>query len=305
MTVLGTNNIKQVNRTVAEVFGLALVSRDNKWPLVFNEKNPTRKDEKTTIIKLDNTKTETTDGGAFTANDILEIGDYTVTQKIYKDKITLGDFSESFDNFGKIKAAAQEKGIDYSYQMDTLAADFLNNPTSTTAPYGFIVDGSSTKVPLTGDSQPIGNTGSTQDNLLTGGLSKANFNAAMIALVKQKRHNGDIAGYQPKRLVVPVDEWLTAWELTQSPGEPEGAERNRNFVNTLGIQLIVWDLLTDTNQVYLMASKQVMPQFIYYIKQRPRLKIIRAEANDNITYQFKMMLMAGVADYQGLIGIDG
>src|SRR3990167_10459106 len=115
MSVLADNNLKQVNREVAEVFGLALTSRDNKWPEVFTEKTPTRKDEKVTIIKLDNSVTETTDGGAFTQNNIKEIGDYTITQKIFKDAVTLGDFAEEFDNFGKIKQAALEKGLDYAY----------------------------------------------------------------------------------------------------------------------------------------------------------------------------------------------
>ena len=301
--VQGTNNLKQVNRTVAEVFGLALVARDNKWPLVFNEKVPTRKDEKTTIIKLDNNVTQATDGGAFTDNNILEIGDYTITQLIYKDKIALGDFAEAFDNFGKIKAAASEKGQDYSYQMDALGVAFFNNPTSTTAPYGFICDGSSTKVPLLGNSQPIGNTGSTQDNYLAGGLSKPNLQEMITTLTQQKRHNGNIAGYQAARLVVPVQEWMNAWQLTQSPMEPEGAENNRNWLNTLGVQVIVWDLHTSTSTCFLMASNAVTPHFIYYIKQRPQMKIIRDQDNDSVTYQFKCMMQAGVADYEGCVGV--
>jgi len=305
MPVLGSNNLKQVNRLVAEVFGLALVDRDNKWPLVFNEKVPTRKDEKTTTIKLDNNVTETTDAGAFTSNDIVEIGDYTITQKIFKDKVALGDFAEAFDNFGKIKKAATEKGLDYAYQMDSLAVAFFNNQTSTTAPYGFIIDGSSTKTSFLSDTQPIGNTGSTQDNLLTGGLSKTNLQEAVTKLVKMKRHNGNIAGYSARRLVCPVEETMNAWQLTQSPGEPEGAERNRNWIQTLNIAPISWDLLTDTALCYLMGSPMTTPHLIYYIKQRPRMKIIRDQTNDSVTYQFKMMLQAGIADYQAVVGIDG
>lgn len=303
--VQGQNNEKQINRKVAEIFGLALIDRDNKWNKIFNEKVPTRKDEKTTIIKLDNSTTETTDGGNFTDNNIIEIGDYTVTQKIFKDKVTLGDFAEEFDNFGKIKASASEKGLDYAFQMDQLAVAFLNNETSTTAPFGFIVDGTSTKVPLLGTTQPIGNTGDTQSNLLTGGLSKPNVVEAHVKMTQQERHNGNIAGYQIKRVITPVNEQQTAWELFMSPGEPEGAERNRNFLNTFGVELVTWDLLDDIDLVFCMASKMATPQFLYYIKVRPRMKVIRAQGNDNITFQWKMMLQAGVADYQGVVGIDG
>jgi hypothetical protein len=303
MTVLADNNLKQVNREVAEVFGLALASRDNKWPLVFSEKTPTRKDEKLTIIKLDNSVTETTDGGAFTPNNIKEIGNYTITQKIFKDKISLGDFAEEFDNYGKIKQAAMEKGADYAYQMDALAVAFLNNPTSTTAPYGFIVDGSSTKTPLLSATQPIGDTGSTQSNLETGGFSKTNLNDAIVKLVQMKRHNGNIAGYSASRLVCTPTEAMAVWQVLNSVGEPETANRASNYVNTLGIQPIVWDLLTTSTTSFLMGPKAVTPHLIYFVKLRPSMQSIRNQNTGNIEYQYRMMLMAGIADYEGVVGI--
>ena len=303
MSVLADNNLKQVNREVAEVFGLALTSRDNKWGEVFSEKTPTRKDEKTTIIKLDNSVTETTDGGAFTSNNIKELGDYTITQKIFKDKISLGDFAEEFDNYGKIKQAAMEKGSDYAYQMDALAVAFLNNPTSTTAPYGFIVDGSSTKTPLLYATQPIGDTGSTQNNIQTGGFTKANLNSAIVKLVQMKRHNGNIAGYNARRIVCTPTEAMAVWQVLNSVGEPETADRATNYINTLGIKPIVWDLLTTTTTSFLMGDKMVTPHLIYFIKLRPSMQSIRNQNTGNIEYQFKMMLQAGICDMQGIVGI--
>jgi len=303
MSVLADNNLKQVNREVAEVFGLALTSRDNKWSEVFTEKTPTRKDEKVTIIKLDNSVTESTDGGAFTANNIKEIGDYTITQKIFKDKISLGDFAEEFDNYGKIKQAAMEKGSDYAYQMDALAVAFLNNPTSSTAPYGFIVDGSSTKTTLLSATQPIGDTGATQSNLETGGFDKTHLNNAIVKLVQMKRHNGNIAGYSANRLVCTPTEAMAVWQVLNSIGEPESADRATNYINTLGIKPIVWDLLTTTTTSFLMGSKMVTPHLIYFVKLRPAMQSIRNQNTGNIEYQFKMMLQCGISDYEAIVGI--
>lgn len=303
MSVLAANNLNQVNKLVADVFGLALASRDNKWDKVFVERTPTRKDEKLTIIKLDNSVTESSDGGAFTPNNVKEIGNYTVTQKIFKDSVTLGDYAEEFDNYGRIKQAAMEKGMDYAYQMDALAVAFLNNPTSTTAPYGFIVDGSSTKVPLLYATQPIGDTGSTQNNLQSGGMSKANVNSANVLLTQMKRHNGNIAGYQWKRWVVHPSELLTAWQMVNSAGEPESADRASNYLNTLGVEIVSWDLLSTSTTSFMMGSKMVTPHLVYFVKLRPSMQSIRNQQTGNVEYQFKMMLQAGVSDYQGIVGL--
>lgn len=303
MSVLAANNLNQVNKLVADVFGLSLASRENKWDKVFTEVVPTRKDEKLTIIKLDNSVTESSDGGAFTPNSIKEIGNYTVTQKIFKDSVTLGDFAEEFDNYGKIKQAAMEKGMDYAYQMDALAVAFLNNPTSTTAPYGFIVDGSSTKTSLFSAIQPVGDTGSTQSNLQTGGLSKTNVNSAMVLLSQMKRHNGNNAGYQWRRWVVSQSELLSAWQMVNSAGEPESADRASNYLNTLGVEVIPWDLLTTSTTSFLMGSKMVTPHLVYFVKLRPSMQSIRNQQTGNVEYQFKMMLQSGVADFQGIVGL--
>lgn len=303
MSVLAANNLNQVNKLVADVFGLALASRDNKWDKVFTEVVPTRKDEKLTIIKLDNSVTETADGGAFTPSNIQELGNYTVTQKIYKDSVSLGDYAEEFDNYGKIKQAAMEKGMDYAYQMDALAAAFLNNPTSTTVPYGFIVDGSATKTPLLYATQPIGDTGSTQNNLQAGGMTKSNVNSAMVLLSQMKRHNGNIAGYQWRRWVVHPSELMTAWQMVNSAGEPESADRASNYLNTLGVEVIPWDLLSTSTTSFMMGSKMVTPHFVYFVKLRPSMQSILNQQTGNREYQFRMMLMSGISDYQGVVGL--
>jgi hypothetical protein len=288
---------------VADVFGLALASRENKWDKIFTEKVPTRKDDKLTIIKLDNSVTESSDGGAFTPSLIKELGTYTVTQKIFKDSVSLGDFAEEFDNYGKIEAAAREKGLDYSYQMDALAVAFLNNPTSTTAPYGFIVDNTSTKTPLLSATQPIGDTGSTQSNLQTGGMTKANVNLANVLLTQMKRHNGNRAGAQWKRWVVHPNELMNAWQMINSSGEPESADRASNYLNTLGVEIIPWDLLSTTTTSFLMGSKMMTPHLVYFIKLRPSMQSILNQQTGNREFQFKMMLQTGISNYEAIVGL--
>jgi len=304
MPTLGADNLQQINLEVAEVFGLATVSRNEKWDQVMRQKTPGRKDEKVTIVKLDNSVSNVADGGAYQPSTVKEIGAYTITQKIYKDSVTLGDFAEEFDNYGAIRQSALEKGLDYAYERDQLAADFFNNPTSTTAPYGFQVNGSS-KTPLLSNTQPIGDTGLTQDNLVTGGLGYDTFFDALDLLKLQKRHNGNKAGYQAARLLYPTKKFKVAQELLYSKGTPEDANTAKNPIPGLGVIGLEWDLLTDDDNCFLMAPMMVTPSMIYFIKKNPSMRVIRNQQTGNVDYQFDMMLQAGIADYQGVVGITG
>jgi len=301
MTVLALNNIEQVDKLVREVFTAGMNMRTPVFPKVFNIGTPTRLDEKYQIIKLDNTVSETVDGGAFTPSDIKEIGGKTITQKIYKDSVSIGDFAELFDNYGKIRQAAFEKGQDYMYEMDAHGADFFNNATSSASPYGFIVDGTSTATSLISNTQPVGDTGDTQDNLVSGGLDKPQLNTAREYLRKQKRHNGNIAGYQASRLLMPVELGMTAFELTKSPIGPT-ADNRKNYINSLGIELIEWDLLTSSSMSFLMAPKGAT-RFEFLIKLRPQLRRIISQTTGTPEYQWRAVYQAGVVDYQGCVGI--
>lgn len=300
MTVLAAQNLQQVNQEVAEVFGLATVSRRESWDRIFKLKTPKRKDEKLTIIKLDNNVTETSDGGAYTPSTIKEIGEYTITQKIFKDNITLGDFAEEFDNYGAIKQAAMEKGMDYAYERDNLAAAFLNNPTSTTGPFGFVVDGAN-KTPLASATQPIGDTGLIQSNLVVGGFDYDKFFEGHNLLKLMKRHNNNKASYQAARFVYPTEKFKVVHETFYSSGTPKDANNSKNPIPSLNIELIEWDLLTNPNICFLMGPLATTPSFTYMVKRNPSMRVIRNQQTNNIDYQFDMMLQAGIADYQSVV----
>lgn len=303
--VLGANNLAQINKELNEVFGLNLVMRPKIWAELFTVRTPERKDDKVAIIKLDNTVTETADGGAFTPNNIKEIGSYTITQKIYKDSIPFGDFASAFDNYGKIKQAAGEKGLDYGYKLDLLGADFFNNATSTTAPYGFEVDGSGTNTSLTSATQPVGDTGSTQSNLVTGGWTDSTIDTMLQRYKDMKRHNGNKAGYplQGARMFVPTSRYFKAWKTLMSPDSAFDANNNKNPYNSLGIELVHWDLMTATdNRAFLVGPKYVTPHFIYMIKEMPSTYLLeRSQQTGRPEYQTMMMAMCGVADYQATV----
>lgn len=301
MSVLAANNLEQVNRLVVEAFSAGAILRNNVFQKVYTIQDATRKDEKYQIVKLDNSVTETTDGGSYSQSNIVEIGGKTISQLIYKDAVNIGDFAERFDNYSKIVSTAKEKGMDYSYKMDQIGVAQWNNPTSTSGVYGFIVDGTSTKTSLISDTQPVGDTGATNDNYVNSAYSKSNLILARRQLVQMKRHNGNIAGYQPRMILCPTALIDQVYEDIKSPIGPTG-DNNKNYLNSLNLEPIEWDLLSSTTKCFLLASKDLLATR-YVIGYAPLMKMIRRQDTGCLEVQVEAMYACGVADYQGIVGI--
>lgn len=299
------NNLLQANKRVKDVFNGGFSDYIPQWNKVFITDVPQRLDEQFTIAKVGNEVTEVTDGGDAPESSVVELGANTITTKLYKAAVTAGDFSELFDNYGMVNKLISSKGRDFSYKMDELAVSFLNNATSTTTPYGINING--TTYPLAGNSQAIGDSGSTQDNRIAGSLDKTVANQARVALMTQKGHNGNIAGRQLRRIVVPSAENMNAWEIFRSPKEPESANNNDNFMNTLGVQIIEWPLLdlNSSSVCFLLADQSENGAYglRMMVKLSPTMQHVMDTDSGCHKWIFKMAVQPGVVDYLGLVSI--
>lgn len=308
MGAIGNNNLLQLDKRLKQAFQAGAMDYKPVYDKVFNISTPERKDELFTIVKMDNAATEVSDGAAYPESSIVELGSNTVSQKIFKAAIPISDFSEAFDNYGAIVRAANRKAYQFMYAIDQLCVAFFNNPTLTTAPYGITIG--TTLTSLISNTQPIGDTGLTFDNRITGALDKVTLNDMYTGMITMPSHENVIGGYRPDRLVVPAREAMNAWQITESPMEPESANNNRNFSNTLGLTSIVWPLLTETGSVttatacYLLAPKGENgargPQLL--IKKNPYVKRVLNTDTGNQVYQVDMMLNAGIVDWQAIMG---
>lgn len=309
MPTIANNLLEEVDRKVLHAFQAGAQDYRPIYQEVFNVETPQRKDERFTIVKMDNSASEVADGAPFPESSIVELGANTISQKVFKAAVPISDLAEAFDNYGAIERAANRKSYQFMYAIDQLCVAFFNNPTSTTAPYGINIAGTTTS--LISNSQPVGDTGATFDNRVTSALDKTSLNTALTQLITMPTHENIIAGYRPDRLVVPANEWQNAWQITMSPDEPESANRNRNFSNTLGLQLVVWPLLTETGVIstatacYLMAPKGENgargPRLL--VVEMPTIRRVLSQVTGNWVYQCRMILNAGVVDYQGIVGI--
>lgn len=298
-------NLAQADKLVKEAFVSGVKGYLSQYENVFIVEEPTRLDEKFTIIKTDSAVSEVADGAAYPTQGINELGLNTITTKVFKSAIPISDLTELFAeaNYGKISEAAKTRGYHFRAKTDALSAAFLNNATSSSAPYGINVAG--TTYALVGTTQPVGDSGATQSNRVSGSLDKTTLNTARVYMRKMKDHDGMIANYQARRLVVPSEEVMNAWQIATSAGEPESANRNDNYLKTLGLDIIEWPLLTSTTASFLLAAKDSFGAkgLRLEVKELPTTRRILLPTTGNWQYQFRMALNPGVVDYLGIVSI--
>ena len=296
-------NLEQADLCVLEAFTSGARGYISQYENVFVIETPQRRDERFTIVKTDSAVQEVPDGGAYPLQAVNEIGANTISVRVYKSAIEISDLADLFDNYGSIVKTAMTRGYHFKAKTDLLSADFLNNATSTTSPYGFNVAG--TTYPLFGTTQPIGDSGLTQSNRISGNLIKDTLNQARVAMRNMKDHDGMIAAYQARRLVTPTIETMNAYQLSVSPDEPESANRNLNYLKTLGLELIEWPLLSSDTACFLLADKSDIgcKGLRLEVKEMPTMRRILNPMTGNWQYQFRQVLFPGVIDYMGAVSI--
>ena len=302
-TTLASQNIEQVDLKVKEAFVGGARGYLSQYENVMIVEEPERRDERFTIVKTDSPVQQVADGGAYPTQAVNEIGANQISVNVYTSAIPIGDLAELFDNYKTIERSAMTRGYHFKSKTDALSADFFNNATSTSAPYAINIAG--TNYPLCGTTQAIGDSGLTQSNRQAGNLDKTILNAARVLTRKMKDHDQMIANFQTRRLLVPSEEVMNAWQISTSPGEPESANRNDNYLKILGLELIEWPLLTSTTACFLMGDKsEVGTKGVRLeVKELPTSRRILHPDTGNWNYQFRMVLFPGVVDYLNLVSI--
>lgn len=299
MATISSLNSNQANLTVLEAFVSGYKQYQQKMPQLFNRVTPKRKDEIFAVLNSGGDIPEVAEGAAFPSVDVKEVGTKTLSQKEYKSKISITKLMQRFDNYGAVAKEAQMLGHRASISIDKLGANIFNNSTSTTAPYG-VWDG----LALASTVHLIGDTGSTQSNIVSGALNKSNLNSAIVALTNQKNHNNQPDPLPARVLLVPPAMSMTAWELVYSKGSPENANRNDNYINSKSLQVVEWELLTDTADCFLLSDK--MFHKLFYIPAiEPTIEYVRDDDTGNMEWQLQYDVVVGAADYRGVIKIDG
>lgn len=288
-------NAGDVNRLVIEAFTSGWQTYTPKYQYIFTERDPERFDEKISVTASGGDIPVVAQGGSFPQVNIAEVGEKTFSQVDYKESLPITTLLRRFDNYGVVMEEASKQGYRARLTMDRVGANILNNSFTTAT----VWDGLS----IYNAAHQVGQTGTFQSNLVTGPLSDQVLNVMEYTLGLQQDQNGQTMALIPRTFVVPLQLRKKAFELTASQGAPESANRNSNFHNTLGMEVVPWELLTSTTSCFLFSEK-MFNRFRYFVSIPPTIEYVRIPSNGNYEYQLEFAMVAGAGDYLGTVAIQ-
>ena len=208
--------------------------------------------------------------------------------------------------YGVMEDMAVELAYSANATEETILANTFNNGfnSSYTGPAGLELFSS---VHVREDGGPFKNEPSSQ-----AALSKSTLETGLTDFRKNFTDGaGKKLAIRPKYLLVSPDNQFTAARLLDSTGNPTvnyggsgDSESAVNPINGLGLQLVVWDYLTDTNAWFLLAEKENHKLLCYTREEFNTDYIYDFDTKDyKISGQFAQS--SGWADARGLYASDG
>lgn len=161
--------------------------------------------------------------------------------------------------YGVVDDQAVELGLSAHSSEETLLANHFNNGFDSTAATG--PDGLELFSLLHLDE-----AGGTYANELSSAadLSATSIEQALIDFRAQTDGSGvKKIQVKPRFLVVPPALQWTAWKLTGSTHDPESDKNAINPLNDMGLQVVVWDFLTDTDAWFILGDQRDIGLVLY------------------------------------------
>jgi hypothetical protein len=149
------------------------------------------------------------------------------------------------------------------------------------------------------------------NNLGSTALGVTSLAAARIRMRKQAQMgNSKRLGLMPRHLWIPIDLEQTAYELTQSDGRPDTADRAANYIRGTGITYVVVDYWSDANDWFVTADKSQTPliELAFFGSENPELfeqnnpNVGDLFTNDRIVYKIRHIFGGAVVDFRGFDG---
>jgi hypothetical protein len=240
-------------------------------------------------------------------------GETVPMQKIYQGY----DKTYTAVKYGILLATSQESIDDERYEVlsknprrlarafattqETLAAQIFNEGFSTTGPDG--------KVLFASDHPLLAPGAGTCSNL----LSAADLSATSLKdILSLSRAQLDSAGNRiqmkaKKLLVAPSNEFL-AHELVKSimlPASDNAYANSTNSVRDLyGIEVVVWDFLTDADAFFLLGDK-MDHELNWYWRKRPMIGTDMEFKSEVALTKMTARMVCGYSDWRGTVGCAG
>jgi hypothetical protein len=188
---------------------------------------------------------------------------------------------------------------------DTQCANIFNNAftTITTAnlPWQTGMDGKT----LSATDHPLSGGGTYSNRLATDSdLSVTSLETALYSMKLTVGDRNELLDLEPKVLLIPPQLERTAFELLKSSGRPDTANRADNWIPSNGLQMVVWNRLTDTNAWFLLTEK-AHHNLIYFNRLELETDTDRDFNTKDTVYSCVSRFSLGWADWRGVYGTPG
>lgn len=182
--------------------------------------------------------------------------EYDDNEQLWKTTYTHVEFARGFqverklvddDLYNIINRRPRGLAMSAVRKREKDAASVFNNAFSSSYTGG---DG----IALCGSHPYSPSNASTQSNAGSTALSYASIVATRKLMRSFKDDRGELVMVNPDTIIVPPELEDTAYEETRSEQKPGTGNNDISYVNSLGLNIIVWDYLTDANNWFMVDS---------------------------------------------------
>lgn len=152
-----------------------------------------------------------------------------------------------------------QMGVSANQTLETLAAGVFNDA------FAGATYTAEDSLSICNNAHLNADSGNSQDNLGTSALSAANVGTTLTSMRKFTDYRGEKISINPDALLVPVDLEQTAWEIVRSSQKPATANNDANYLQNR-FQLFSWNYLTDTNNWFMLDTRQMRMNLIWYMR---------------------------------------
>jgi hypothetical protein len=286
----------EAQKEVMKSFDAGFKGYTSYYQSVFNvETGPMRLEEKFSVRGgMTDAFVAVADSAAYNSQSPKVVGTQTIAPLIFKEQVAITKMMKVKDHYGSALEDANRLGYLAHVKMDALGATLLANAATSTYTWDGLL--------LINASHLVGDTGATQSNTVSGGLTQATLETALQNLMYQKDHNGTIMNLVGKKLIVTYDLAFKAMKLIGSSMTSEDANTSTNPLNTFGLQLISWPQLgpsTTCDFQAMVLCDSPIHRLEYLVDYGPTLTPDRDTATGNDLVQIDLACRAGAVDYLG------
>ena len=233
--------------------------------------------------------------------------DYTTPVEGYLQTFTHTVFAKG------IRITAEQWGDDLYGIMEDSPAELgmaaLATEESTLAGHFNDGFGSSATTP---DGQPIFDAAHVREDGVTfqnqlstaASLSTTSLEQCLIDFRDFRSGGGRRLSIKPKCLLIPPDLIFDAQRILNSSQSPEDDTNAVQPINDLGLDLVVWDYLSDTNAFFVMADKKDHNFHLYDRENFTSSDIVDFDSGD-VKFKGLFRQSSGVSDPRGAYGSPG